>query len=126
MNELEQLFPSKEIPLYGEKKVIVKPIPISDISPIIDIVTPLLNPDNKLLEAKDAAAMVATHAMDILPLCVDIPLDKIPIAVLPDIIDAILEFNFPIETLKKWLALGNKIQGIKKALLGGKLKASVK
>lgn len=126
MTDLEQLFPSKEIPLYGKKKVTVKPIPLSEISGIIGVITPLLDPDNKLLAAKDAAAMVATHIMDLLPLCVDTPIDQIPIAVLPDVIDAILDFNFPIETLKKWLALGTRIQGIKKALLGGSPKAQAK
>ena len=123
MTDLEQLFPSKEIPLYGKKKVTVKPIPVSEISGIIEVITPLLDPDNKLLKAKDAAAMVATHVTDLMPFCVDIPLDQIPIAVLPDIIDATLDFNFPIETLKKWLALAKRIQGLKVALGGGKTKA---
>jgi hypothetical protein len=126
MTDLEQLFPSKEIPLYGKKKVIVKPIPISQISDIIGVITPLLNPENKQLAAKDAAAMVATYGMDLLPLCVDVPTNEIPIAVLPDIIDAILDLNFPMETLKKWLALGTRIAGIKKALLGGNPKVQVK
>lgn len=126
MTDLEHLFPSKKIPLYGEKNVTVKPIPISEISGIIGVITPLLDPNNKLLTAKDAAAMVATHATDLIPFCVDIPIDQIPIAVLPDIIDATLDFNFPIDTLKKWLALGTRIQGIKKALSGGTPKTQAK
>lgn len=126
MTELENLFPSKEIPLYGKKHVTVRPIPVSKLGDIIDVITPLLDPGNKLLEAKDAAAMVATHAMDMLPICVDKPVEEIPIAVLPDIIDAILDFNFPIDTLKKWLALGTRIQGIKRDLLGGNPKVPKK
>lgn len=126
MTDLEQLFPAKKIPLYGKKEVTVKPIPLSEVSSIIGVITPLLDPDNKLLAVKDAAAMAATHIMDLLPICVDVPLEEIPVAVLPEVIDAILDFNFPIDTLKKWLALGTRIQGIKKALLGGNPKAQAK
>lgn len=125
MTELEQLFPVRTIPLYGDKKMTIRPIPLSKLGEIINVITPLLDPDNTLLAARDAAAMVATYSMDILPLCVDVPMEAIPLAIFPDIIDAILDFNFPIETLKKWLALGTRVKEIKVAL-GGKPKASGK
>lgn len=126
MNELEHLFPSKKIGLYGDVNVTVTPIPLSRIGEIISILTPLLDPENKNLEAKQLASIVAKYSLDLLPLCVDIPVDKIPLAVLPDIIDALLDFNFPLETLKKWVALGTRIKTLREALVGGSAKASVK
>lgn len=125
LTELEQLFPSKKIHLYGKVYVTVTSLPLSKIPEIIEVLTPLLNPGNTKLEIKDMAALVTKHVMEILPLCIDMSMEKVPIAVLPEILDIIIAFNFPIHTIKKYLALAEKIKEVKE-ILGGKAKASVK
>lgn len=118
MSDLKNLFPEKKIPIADGRDITVRPIPVSKINDVIEVITPLLNPDNKFMEAKDAAALVAKHIVNILPLGLDVPLDQIPFSALPDIVDSFMEFNFPVEAIKKWLALGVRVKGIRDSLRG--------
>ena len=117
-NILKHIFPSKEIKSFNNKMITVKPIPVDRISDALDILAPLLNPSNKTMLANDLAKMVAEKALCLLPLCVDTPINEIPVLVLPDVLEAVIDFNFPNEKLKKWVSLIKKFQSMRGVIKG--------
>ena len=118
-SSLDKLFPEREFVFGDSQKVIVKPIPLSKIPMVLKVFLPLLEVDASGFTNKALVTFICDKSIEFLPLCVDRPLEDIPIALLPDILGAIIEFNFPIETIKKWKALVVSVIGAKK-VVGGK------
>jgi hypothetical protein len=125
-NLLEDIFPQKSIPVAGGKDIKLVPISLGSLSKVIQIITPIFKGETDNLPLPELADTILAHIMEILPLCTETPPDKIPFSVIPDVVEAIIELNFPEEALKKWKALAEKIQKLGLLAQRGTVKESGK
>jgi hypothetical protein len=110
-NELEVLFPEKEIPIGRDKKMVMVPISLGKIPKVFGTFTKILEHTASAGVENQAAlgVLIANEVMELLPYCTQTPLDDIPSTVLPDILDTFIEQNLSDAVMGKWKALAGKV-----------------
>ena len=110
--ELRVLFPVKTIELGGGKKLTVTPLSLEDLPHVVKAFGSLVrifeeknkNKDKPVSNA-ELAATATSQLLQILPYCIDLPAKEVPMAVVPEVLEIILDQNVTDLAVGKWLAL---------------------
>jgi hypothetical protein len=112
---LEVLFPEKTLTASG-LTIKITPLSLQNLPKVVEAFGVLM----RLAEANMPPSQIATAAMkellEILPYCLDVPIEKIPASLAPEIIDIVLDQNLTEAVVGKWTAL---IQRIAKSVTQG-------
>ena len=107
LDPIEILFPEEEV-TSGNITVKVTPLPLSNMPKVINAFTRLLQYIEQNKSQSDIAFTGISELLEIIPYCVDVPPEKIPSYMIPDIIEVILKQNLSESTMGKWKALIQK------------------
>jgi len=123
-SNLDILFPGEEVEIIEGYKIKIRPIMMSDLPRAIDAIEKLLEKAESLKsdelayndKFKFGARLIKeglTELLELIPLCIDTPLEKIPaIAGLPIIVEKFIEQNMNAAIRSKWAALIQQIVAV--------------
>jgi hypothetical protein len=108
---LSILFPSEEVEIGGGKVVTVRPLSLEHLKDVLESFQKVIS----FYQAGDDAPTILfkgfKEVMELLPFCIDVPMGHIPSGYAPDILEAFLRQNLAEDTLGKWTALIQTLNG---------------
>lgn len=134
-NELDVLFPAKEIKLADDSVVNVRPLSLEDIPKVTTSLGRLISfaaslsktaPAGEDADFSHLITVGADELMSLIPYCVDRDVKLIPFSCFPEIMLIVIEQNITEESVGKWAALAKLLagrMGINLEELAGALKA---
>lgn len=113
--ELRVLFPVKNIDLADGTKLVVRPLSLEDLPHVVKAFGSLVTifetnvkkGDKKVSNAEIASAATA-QLLEILPYCIDRPASNIPMTVVPEVLETIIDQNVTDLAVGKWMALAKR------------------
>jgi hypothetical protein len=104
-NELDTLFPGKEVALGDDQAVVVRPLSLESLPKVAKAFGKIM----RLAETGTLPSELAVAGMEellqILPFCIDRPANEIPSTVVPEIIEIVIDQNLTDDVVGKWQAL---------------------
>ena len=113
LTDLEILFPGEAIELAPGVKLTIRPLTMDKIPLLIGSIMRINDLVEMGLGMDQIGAELATDLIQLAPHCMDIPLEKIPVAFAPQIIKALFKVNVTPDMLGNWKALSQDMKGLK-------------
>ena len=105
LNELDVLFPHKDVELAEGVSVAVRPIAAENLTKALKPFSVLFKKVSEGVSPAEIAIDAMESAMQVLPFCINRPLSEVPVTKVPDLLEAMIELNLTPESVKKWKAL---------------------
>lgn len=116
--ELRVLFPTKTIDLADGEKLIITPLSLADLPHVVKAFGSLVKifEENSKSKAQvsnaEIAAAATSQLLEILPYCIDRPAKDVPMTVVPEVLEIILDQNVTDLAVGKWTALAKRAMGL--------------
>jgi hypothetical protein len=108
---LAVLFPGEQVDIGEGESVTVRPLSLENLKDVVESFQRVIS---YYREGNDAATIVFKafkEVMELLPFCIDRPMNEIPSGAAPDLLEAFLRQNLADEVLGKWTALVQTMVG---------------
>lgn len=108
---LAVLFPGEQVDIGEGEVVTVRPLSLENLKDVVESFQRVIS---FYREGNDAATIVFRafkEVMELLPFCIDRPMNEIPSGAAPDLLEAFLRQNLADEVLGKWTALVQTMVG---------------
>lgn len=110
--DLRKLFPEKKISISEDFEIRMRPLPIGKLPEVMDAFQSILQKAGPERDPMKVAFDAMAELFTLLPHCIveKVEVEKLPTAVLPDLLLTFLEQNLTPEVVGKWKALVGQAQ----------------
>jgi len=109
---LNVLFPGEEVDIGGGVKVTVRPLSLPHLPKVINAFSSLMSKAEAGMPPSELAVNGMLDLVELLPFCLDLQSEEIPVTALPDILEKVIEQNVSDAVVGKWQALIPKLTGV--------------
>lgn len=110
-NELDVLFPAKEVVLSDGKTIVtVTPLSLENLPIVADSFGVLMkHAEGGKIGPSEIAAKALGEVLKIVPYCIDVHPSRIPSYDVPGILETVVEQNITQDVVEKWMSLVQKV-----------------
>lgn len=114
-NALDVLFPEKAVNLEGGGSITVRPLTLADLPKVTDAFARLMGLATQMQDPKEGTSVTAIisegvkEILLLIPFCIDRKQEEVPATAVPELLEIIVEQNFPEDVITKWRGLVGRV-----------------